>query len=160
VDREARKIIIERLELLGYDEEARTGYLRVRCSKGTYIRTLVSDLGELLGTGGAMSSLRRTRSGGYSVENALTLDEIAKRSASGETEGLIRPVDSVFAEHPALSVDTDRERKIKNGHDIAFASANGTYRIYSGSGEFLGISSVHGNQLHIIKSFFETEADE
>jgi len=158
VEREPRTVTIGRIDLLEYDEGLRRGKMRVLCSKGTYIRTLVADLGEALGTGGAMSSLRRTRSGIYSVEKAHTLDEIAEIVESGWADDLLLPVDGVFSNYPALYVGADDERRIKNGHGITVKAPNGFCRVYSGSGEFLGFSDIRGDTLHMVKSFFETEA--
>lgn len=158
VERETRRITIERIDLLEYDESARRGRIRVACSKGTYIRTLCADLGGMLGTGGVMSALRRTQSGEYSVKDAHTLDEIAEIVESAGSDGLLKPVDSVFERYPELHVDAGGERLIKNGCVVSFTAPDGEYRVYSDSGKFLGISTVHADTLRVIKSFFETDA--
>lgn len=118
VERKPRRIRIYALEISGVELPLVT--LRVRCSKGTYIRTLCEDIGKELGTGAAMQSLLRTRVGSFSMEEAVTLDEI-ERIAKEEPEklpGLIRPVDSFFADLPA-AVCPDRDlRFLRNGNPL------------------------------------------
>lgn len=118
VERKARRIRIYALEVSEVDLPLVT--LRVRCSKGTYIRTLCEDIGKELGTGAAMQSLLRTRVGQFSVEEAMTLDEI-EHIAKKEPErlpGLIRPVDSFFADLPAAVCPDRALRLLKNGNPL------------------------------------------
>ena len=94
VERAPRAVTIHRLELLtqppeGFPEEEHTWYLRVVCSKGTYVRTLCHDIGEALGCGGCMSALRRTRVGDYTLEGAVTLEEVQEAPEPAE---LLMPV--------------------------------------------------------------------
>ena len=116
VERKPRRITIYSLQI----EEVNLPLvrLRVRCSKGTYIRTLCEDLGNALGTGAAMQSLLRTRVGQFTLDEALTLDEV-ERIAKTESEklpGLIRPVDSFFADLPAAECTDEALRLLKNGN--------------------------------------------
>ena len=116
VERKPRRITIYSLQI----EEVNLPLvrLRVRCSKGTYIRTLCEDLGNALGVGAAMQSLLRTRVGQFTLDEALTLDEV-ERIAKTEPEklpGLIRPVDSFFADLPAAECTDEALRLLKNGN--------------------------------------------
>ena len=116
VERKPRRITIYSLQI----EEVNLPLvrLRVRCSKGTYIRTLCEDLGNALGTGAAMQSLLRTRVGQFTLDEALTLDEV-ERIAKTESEklpGLIQPVDSFFADLPAAECTDEALRLLKNGN--------------------------------------------
>ena len=116
VERKPRRITIYSLQI----EEVNLPLvrLRVRCSKGTYIRTLCEDLGNALGVGAAMQSLLRTRVGQFTLDEALTLDEV-ERIAKTESEklpGLIRPVDSFFADLPAAECTDEALRLLKNGN--------------------------------------------
>ena len=116
VERKPRRITIYSLRI----EEVNLPLvrLRVRCSKGTYIRTLCEDLGNALGTGAAMQSLLRTRVGQFTLDEALTLDEV-ERIAKTESEklpGLIQPVDSFFADLPAAECTDEALRLLKNGN--------------------------------------------
>ena len=116
VERKPRRITIYSLRIEKVELPLVT--MRVRCSKGTYIRTLCEDLGNALGTGAAMQSLLRTRVGNFTLEEALTLDrleEIAK-SDPGSLSRLIRPVDSFFEDLPAAACKDDALRLLKNGN--------------------------------------------
>ncbi|MBQ8263886.1 MAG: tRNA pseudouridine(55) synthase TruB, partial [Oscillospiraceae bacterium] len=92
VERKPRRITIHSLEFLGWEDG--NALLRVRCSKGTYIRTLCHDIGEYLGCGGCMASLRRTAAGEFSIDAARSLEAVIEAKESGETENLLLPVDS------------------------------------------------------------------
>ena len=127
--------------------------LRVHCSKGTYVRTLCHDVGAALGCGGCMAALRRTRAGRYGIEQAHTLEEIL---AAPEPERLLLPVDSLFDDRPALTVNASAERKLRNGAVVGTLNAlDGEYRVYAESGEFLLLGRVTKGQLNTVKSFFE-----
>lgn len=116
VERKARRITIHALTVEKIDFPLVT--MRVRCSKGTYIRTLCHDLGELLGTGAAMESLLRTRVGQFALDEAVTLDEVERiaKTDPGSLPGLIRPVDAFFADLPAAACAPDALRLLKNGN--------------------------------------------
>jgi len=118
VERKARRITIYSLDVEKVELPLVT--MRVRCSKGTYIRTLCEDLGKALGTGAAMQSLLRTRVGQFTLQEARTLDEL-EHIAKTEPEQLlplIRPVDSFFVDLPAASCSPDALRLLKNGNTL------------------------------------------
>ena len=154
VERQPRSITIHELELLGFSgNEAR---LRVRCSKGTYIRTLCKDIGEALGCGGCMAALRRVEAGEYTLEGSVPLRQLLDISeAGGDVEHFLRPVDSMFASHEKLSLSPKQTRLVKNGSAFSCDCADGTYRVYSPEGEFLALCKAEGGQVKTIKSFFE-----
>lgn len=153
VERSPRKVTISKLELLGEDK---CDYiLDIHCSKGTYIRTLCSDIGDKLGCGGCMSSLRRVKAGVFSITQAYTMEQIQTAADLGELDGIIIPVDTLFTDKPKLTVNEFEEKKLRNGNTIKTKSADGTYRVYSESGEFLLLAEVKDNLLKTIKSFFE-----
>ena len=160
VERAPRPVTIHRLELLsqppeGFPEEEHTWYLRVVCSKGTYVRTLCHDIGEALGCGGCMSALRRTRVGEYTLEGAVTLEEV---QAAAEPAALLMPVDSCFAGRPMLLLKSAQaEKKVRNGMTLTLPGppGDGEYRLYGVDRTFLALSRVEGNKLTTIKSFFE-----
>ena len=152
VARKARPITIEELTVLG---EADGDYaLRVRCSKGTYIRTLCHDIGAALGCGGVMSALRRTEVGGYRVEDAHTMDELCALPREA-AQRLLLPVDSLWPDAPRITVDARSERLARCGNPFALGVPDGTYRIYAASGEFLLLAQVTDGMAVTIKSFFE-----
>ena len=152
VDRQPRPITIHALEYLGM--EGGCLRLRVDCSKGTYIRTLCQDIGQALGCGGCMEALRRTRAGEYTVSQAVPLQELLDSENPAQ---YLRPVDSMFANHPMVSLTANQERRCRNGNAFSVTLPEGTYRAYSQSGEFLMLARVTGGTMETIKSFFEVE---
>lgn len=154
VARMPRSITIHALELL--EGEGADWTIRVRCSKGTYVRTLCHDLGRALGCGGCMSSLRRTRAGSFTLAQAVTMQQVLDFAAGQDPQQLLMPVDAVFAAHPPLIVTLGQAAKLKNGAQVKdWQFQPGTYRVYAEDGEFLLLGRVEGGVLTTIKSFFE-----
>ena len=153
IERKPRHITIFGLEITGRSDN--DYILDVVCSKGTYIRTLCHDIGAALGCGGCMSSLRRTKSGVFSVDNAYTIAEIQEAADRGEEEKLLLPIDTLFAGYTKLSVDADSEKKLKNGCIINTYSPDGRFRVYSEDGEFLLLGDVKDGVMKTVKNFFE-----
>ncbi len=116
VEREARAVTIYRLELTEYDEVEKSGVLTVSCSKGTYIRTLINDIGEALGCGGIMTSLVRTAACGFDLSDCVTIEDL-QREAEGERnfERYLKPVEEVFSVLPKLMLHGAQERMYRNG---------------------------------------------
>lgn len=152
IERKARKINISKLDILSDDGDF---VLDVACSKGTYIRTLCNDIGEKLGCGGCMSSLRRVKAGAFSIESAHKLSEIQYAADNGTVSELVLPVDTLFEVYPQFSVSEEAEKKLRCGNTVNIAAENGRYRVYSEAGEFLLLGEVAGGKLKTIKSFFE-----
>ena len=150
VARKPRTITIFQLELLEFDGS--TARLRVRCSKGTYIRTLCKDIGEKLGCGGCMASLRRVSAGSYTISEAVPLAELVDAE---DKESYLRPVDTMFTEYPAITLTPKQETRCRNGNSFSIALDCGTYRAYSESGEFLMLAKVEDGTMTTVKSFFE-----
>lgn len=153
VERKPRRVTIDKLDIIGENESDYV--LDVVCSKGTYIRTLCNDIGDTLGCGGCMSSLRRVKAGAFSIENAHTIDEIQATADNGGLDEIIIPVDRLFSAYPELTVRDTAEKKLRNGNVIKLAAPNGTYRVYTETGGFLLLGEVADNKLKTIKSFFE-----
>lgn len=153
IERKGRNIRIDALSLAGRDGDDHV--LDITCSKGTYIRTLCSDIGQALGCGGCMSALRRVSVGGFSVENAHTLEEIQQKADAGEAESLVIALDTLFSDHPRLTADEKQEKRIRCGNDAPCAAPDGKYRVYSAGGEFLMLGRVENRRLYTVKSFFE-----
>ena len=153
VERTPRTVTISSLNIIG--EENGDYILDVCCSKGTYIRTLCNDIGQALGCGGCMSSLRRTKAGAFSVEQTHTIQQIQAAAETGELEKIILSVDTLFADKPALEANAVCEKKLRNGNAIKLNRADGVYRVYSETGEFLLLGEVRQGILKTIKSFFE-----
>lgn len=167
VERKPREIEIEEIEIMpsaGFAEKEThqaASFLaqpklciRVVCSKGTYIRTLCQDIGEKLGCGAAMSSLVRTRVGGFLLENAATLSEIEKIRDTEGLESILIPVDRCFREYPVLKAAKAGERFLKNGNELKYSLLEGDpaglkdmadgspFRVYDKAGRFFGVYVV------------------
>lgn len=125
VERERRRIVVHEAQLLDFDEDSQQGHLHVVCSKGTYVRTLCHDLGERLGTLATMTSLVRTSSGSYALEQAHTLEEIQNAAQHGCVDDLILPTDSLFLEYPAVEIDDEGAARAEHGAFIAPEHTNG-----------------------------------
>ena len=151
VERAPRPVTIHALEIL--ERRGPAEYLlRVRCSKGTYVRTLCHDIGQALGCGGCMSSLRRTMAAGFTLDQAVTLEEAQERGAA-----LLLPTDRFFAGCPAHHLTSQRrERLCRNGNPIPGEGlAEGVlYRVYGQDGTFLCLSRCQRGMLVSVKNFF------
>ena len=142
VERQARPVTVYELELT----EAFPGgefEIAVRCSKGTYIRSLISDLGALLGVGAVMTALRRTAANGFTIENAFTEAMLKEDPAAA-----LLPFDGPFGVYPAVSVTEKQAQRFANGGVLAAdrlkeTLSEGRYRVYSPAGVFLGLGELH-----------------
>ena len=152
VERQPRPITIHELTLLGMEAEGIR--LRVRCSKGTYIRTLCKDIGEALGCGGCMAGLRRGAAGEYRSEEAVPLQMLLETETP---EQYLRPVDSMFRNYPKVVLTPKQETRCRNGNSFSVQMEDGTYRAYGQNGEFLMLAKVESEVMSTIKSFWEVE---
>ena len=152
VERQPRPVTIHELTLLGMEAEGIR--LRVRCSKGTYIRTLCKDIGQALGCGGCMAALRRVAAGEYTQAEAVPLMELLETE---NPEAYLRPVDSMFRGYPRVELTEKQEIRCRNGNSFSVRLAEGTYRAYSRNGEFLMLAKVDDGVMSTIKSFFSVE---
>ena len=116
VERKARPVTIKeiRIDEIHFPRVTMT----VTCSKGTYIRTLCHDIGALLGCGGCMEKLLRTKVGPFILEDSVRLSEIEKKRDEGRLEEVIRPTDSVFMKYQALLLNETGEKAVRNGNPI------------------------------------------
>ena len=118
VERKPRPIRIHSINLIEYRQMEGLFTMDVTCSKGTYIRTLCHDIGEKLGCFGAMESLKRTRVGVFTLENALTLEQIEVLMKQNELEQQILSVDALFPEYPAFQIRDEFAAKLSNGNPL------------------------------------------
>ena len=150
VERQPRPITIHGLTLLEAGED--TLRLRVRCSKGTYIRTLCKDIGFALGCGGCMQELRRIQAGEYTAEEAVPLATLLEAE---NPEQYLRSVDTMFRSYPSVTLTSNQEKRCRNGNSFTISLEDGTYRAYSQTGEFLMLAKAEQNVMSTVKSFFE-----
>ncbi len=145
VEREARSVTIARLDLLAF--EAPYATLAVSCSKGTYIRTLVEDIGRELGCGAHVAALRRTQAGPFGLAQAVTLEELVQVHAEGGNEALDRfllPVDAGLEHWPLLQLSEHSAYYWLHGQPVRAPEAPkfGMLRVQDHEGRFIGIGEV------------------
>lgn len=153
VERAKRTVVIHSLEILGREDG--DWILDIRCSKGTYIRTLCRDIGDALGCGGCMAALRRTEAGRFAVDEAYTLEQIAEAAEGGTVERLLIPTDILFADYPSVTVSGEEEKRVRNGNTFRLHLPDTVLRLYSDRGEFLALARVTEGECNTIKSFYE-----
>ena len=151
VEREARPITIFELNFIEYNAPYLT--LEVHCSKGTYIRTLVDDLGEVLGCGGHVTMLRRTAVADYPTEKMLdwhALQSLAEQQDLSSLDALLLPMDTAVAKLPALTLNESQTQGIGFGQRIKFDNPNrlqGQVRLFSHENRFLGVAVIDENNV-------------
>lgn len=165
VERPARDITILDIALLNFDPDSQKGAFRVTCSKGTYVRTIVHDLGEKLGTYAAMHALTRTRAGVYDLFEAVTFDQIERARDDGTLESLFRPTDSLFVDYPAVTLNAEGRDRAARGATVFERQTDGLAQFAPGTlcrvyadGRFLMLGRVDtldkgGNGLFVHKNF-------
>lgn len=155
VERNSRPVHIESITILSFDLEQNCFTTRIACSKGTYIRTLAHDIGEKLGCGAHMASLRRTKSGGFTLADAYTVEELLAAKEQGSLDKHILSIEEIYHDYLSITLDTKQTFKVRNGIPIVFDGQNHThYRVYSADGEFLCVSTVQDGLLVMDTSFW------
>lgn len=154
VERKPRKVTINSIDILEIIGERVK--IDVSCSKGTYIRTLCEDIGKKLGVGAYMNTLRRTRTGQFTIEESHTLSEIKELKENGGIESIIIPADRMFAEYPAVMLNPKQVKSVTNGVAMTYREGQEgqTYRVYDNENKFLCISRITDGRLKLIKSFW------
>ena len=151
VEREARPITIFELKFIEYNAPYLT--LEVHCSKGTYIRTLVDDLGEVLGCGAHVTMLRRTAVADYPTEKMLdwnTLQALVEPQDLSLLDALLLPMDTAVAKLPTLTLDESQTQGIGFGQRVKFDNPNslqGQVRLFSHENRFLGVAVIDENNV-------------
>lgn len=147
IERETRRVEIYSADLLAFDAEKHEYEIDVKCSAGTYIRSLAADIGALLGCGAALSGLRRTQANGFGLEDCVTLGQLEEASDSGKLGELIMDVDKVLACYPSICVTAPQSIRFANGGALDLMRINisdgtGYVRVYAPEGRFLGIGEI------------------
>ena len=154
VERQSRQVTIHSIDILNIDTEKWTVEIDVICSKGTYIRTLCADIGKKLGTGACMTSLRRTKTGEFTLDDAYTEEYIEENIE--KLEKLVIPVDKMFVEYPAIYLNEKQTRSIVNGVRMTWRDGieGQSYRLYDENKSFLCVSKCIDGRLMLEKSFW------
>lgn len=159
VERKAREVTVFSIELLGENEQAGEYTISVECSSGTYIRTLISDLGEALGCGAVMTDLRRTKANGFDISQAVTLAELSAAAENGTLENILIPVDKALEEYPVIKVSAAQAKRFRNGGELdlqrlKYPRMLGLFRIYDPEDNFIGLGEIgNGDSLSIKRVF-------
>lgn len=175
VEREARPVTVYSLTLDEYDRQSVSGVMTVSCSKGTYIRTLIDDIGRALGCGAVLTSLRRTEASGISIDRCMTLAQVQVYKDNGILESRLLPVDALFEEYPALFLSDGQAVRFANGATLALErlhppfiggvrqtlrldsdvyAQDSVYRVYRSSDQaFLGLGVKKIDELRVLKRF-------
>ncbi len=150
VSREKRVVTIDDIELENYNEEMHEATMLVRCSKGTYVRTLCADIGTQLGCGAAMSGLERTRVGGFTLEKSITLDRAKELASENKLDEVLLSIGSVLFKYNAVNVTDAQTIRFLNGGGLALdrisakdAQDGQKLRVYGTDGKFLGLGVVN-----------------
>lgn len=147
IERKPRNITIYSIDILKYENES--ARIKIKCSKGTYIRTLCADIGEALGCGAAMGELLRTASGDFSIENSIKLDDIKAYAAEGKIASYIAPPDEILKDYPKVYANAEAVKFIRNGNPInqkfiqyENLEAGNKYRLYTDKEQLIGLYTL------------------
>lgn len=150
IERKARLIKIKFIDIIEFD--GIKGKIRCSVSKGTYIRSLIDDMGKALGTLATMTSLVREKVGNSNIKDSYTLEEIETMSIEEKTDFLYSVED--FFKYPKITLEGEKNMVLfLNGNTVRFTAADGRYRIYNDAGKFLGLCNVSNNLLKGYKYF-------
>ena len=161
VERPTRTVHIDAITLDAFDETQQTATLTISCGKGTYIRTLLSDIGQRLGGDAVMTALTRTAACGYPLQECLTFEQVAAAMADGTLEEHLLPTDSLFSSYPKLRLNAAQERMFCNGVKLDLNRLRNLqpdqdiYTVYGATGTLLGTALADRTQqeLRIGKRF-------
>lgn len=143
VERDPRVVVIHRLDLVRLDPSKLQ--IEVECSKGTYIRVLAEDIGAALGCGARLEALRRTRVGPFTLDKAVSLDELG-RLAEPDRDGWLLPPDCLVQGYPAVQLSPAEEGLVEAGRAVPYlGSATGAVRLYGSRQRFLGLGEAGGD---------------
>jgi tRNA pseudouridine55 synthase len=140
-----RQVMIHGIDLTTYDDPL-VG-LTVRCSKGVYIRSLCADIGDALGAGAHLTSLQRTRSGRFSLVEAMTLEKLQGLASAGNAGRVVLPIDQALADFPAVSLTEAETVRIAHGNRLsgsvsALNMPGGMFRLHDPSGRLLALARL------------------
>lgn len=159
VERQARKVMIYSADLLEADENAHEYKISVSCSSGTYIRTLIDDIGKKLGCGAVLTELRRTRANGFCVEQAITVEQLEEAAKNGNLDSIVISVEKAMELYPSVQVTEAQAKRFSNGGELDLNRIKcprmlGYYRVYDPDGVFLGLGEVRDSENLLVKRVY------
>ena len=166
IERPPRPVTVYEIVITAFDEKTQSGSMSVRCRKGTYIRSVIDDMGKELGCGAVMTELRRTYSAGFDIKNSYTIAQVEEMFKNGQTDGILMSVDKAFegVYNKIASLDKRLTPLYKNGVKLSVGqtglslsdgiSDNEKILVYGFDEEFLGLAQITDETLKSIKNFY------
>ena len=167
IERKPRRVNIKSILIndINLEDNDKTVTFTVECSKGTYIRTLCEDIGNRLGCGACMQSLKRTRVGSFSIDNSYTLSQIEQMVQAGKTDEILTPIDEMFSDSRKIIISQEYDKLLYNGNKLPYNSIQGKndvqhnedeqVRVYDKNDEFIGVYRFKENELVPVKMFYQ-----
>ena len=167
IERKPRRVNIKSILIndINLEDNDKTVTFTVECSKGTYIRTLCEDIGNRLGCGACMQSLKRTRVGSFSIDNSYTLSQIEQMVQAGRTDEILTPIDEMFSDSRKVIISQEYDKLLYNGNKLPYNSIQGKndvqhnedeqVRVYDKNDEFIGVYRFEGNEFVPVKMFYQ-----
>lgn len=146
VELKPRQIKIYSIQLVGINEKEKQISFKVKCSKGTYIRSLCEDISKKLGTVGYMKELNRLQVGEFYIKDAVTISEMKEKIEAGNLENIIT-IEEIFKNNPQIQLEQEQIEPYINGVKINTEKTNGVYRIYKPNGTFIGLGIIENSKL-------------
>ena len=146
VELKPRQIEIYSIQLVGINEKEKQISFKVKCSKGTYIRSLCEDISKKLGTVGYMKELNRLQVGEFYIKDAVTISEMKEKIEAGTLESIIT-IEEIFKNNPQIQLEQEQIEPYINGVKINTEKTNGVYRIYKPNGTFIGLGIIENSKL-------------
>ena len=159
IERQARKVMIYSADLFEHDENTHEYKISVSCSSGTYIRTLIDDIGKKLGCGAVLTELRRTRANGFCAEQAITVEQLEEAAANNAVESVLIPVEKALESYPSVQVTEAQAKRFSNGGELDLNRIKcprmlGYYRVYDPDGIFIGLGEVRDPENLLVKRVY------
>ena len=167
IERKPRRVNIKSILIndINMEDNDKTVTFTVECSKGTYIRTLCEDIGNRLGCGACMQSLKRTRVGSFSIDNSYTLSQIEQMVQAGKTDEILTPIDEMFSDSRKIIISQEYDKLLYNGNKLPYNSIQGKndvqhnedeqVRVYDKNDEFIGVYRFKENEFVPVKMFYQ-----
>lgn len=162
IERPPKAVTVYGIEISGFNPESGEGTLNISCSKGTYIRTVIHDIGQYLGCGAVMTSLVRTSSCGFSLSDCFSFDDIIKMRDENTLPSHIIPIEKVFETYPEIRLTEKQSGMYKNGVKLPleyikdFTHNSPKYRVFDDKNSFIGTAFPDTCEgiLRVDKNFF------
>ena len=161
VERTPRKCVVHSIEILGFDRSTQQGEMKISCEKGTYVRTVIDDIGRELGSGAVMTSLVRTYSGGFDIKDCLTVEQIEESCSQGRLAQIVMPTQKAFEMYSDVRLNERLTALYKNGVKLyekqvgkTSKDSSGLYRVFGFDGGFLGLGRFEDGLFRSFKNFF------